>query len=687
MRDLYGKRVLVVGLAKSGRAVALALQRHKALVTVSDIRPPSEFADVIPELLANKIGLELGSQNLDTFLRHDLIVVSPGVPWDLPQLQSAREQHIEVLPEVEVASWFLDGTLVGVTGSNGKTTTVTLLAKMLEASGLPTFLGGNIGTPLSLAEGHYPPGAIYVIELSSFQLEAIQEFRPQVAIFLNLSPNHLDRHPSFEAYAQAKRQIFRNQQADDIAVLNADDSRVSSLAPALAARKVFFSRRQQLLHGVFVSGGKVIYRVGHLERPLFETREVRLRGAFNLEDVLAATAAACMLGAEFGALRRVVREFEGVEHRLEYVRTIGAVEFYNNSKATSVDATAKTLEAFEGGVHLIMGGKDKGAPYTPLRPLIKKRVREVLLIGAAAERIAHDLADVVPLVPAGNLETAVYEAFRHAGPGEVVLLAPACSSFDQFENFEQRGRVFKDLVKRLGQQVEAGEVGTPKGRSAVISAPAPARTEATPPVAAAPAQPIAQAPPAPTPPAPRAAERPRIEPPAQPGVPTVRPAAKEIAERTKESPAAAGSSPEAFPERPPPQPQAPEAPVAATVTPTREPSQPAEPLTAESEPREWVYVYEVESQDLPSGEVETTTEGTEDFTPGRLEEVQDEPLPYESRSSTPPGGSKDSAAGSESQPVAAGAKGSRPNGQGASAKENSGQPAAPSGQRRLPGVD
>jgi len=458
MIDVRNKRVLVVGLGRSGHAAALCLRRQGAIVTVTDIKPPAAFAPLLPALLAEKIGLELGIQRVETFLAHDLVVVSPGVPWSLPQLEAARARGIPIVPEVEVAGWFMNAPIVGITGSNGKTTTTALLGKMLEASGFPTFVGGNIGVALTSAVDHADAGSIVVAELSSFQLEAIREFRPHVAVLLNISPNHLDRHPSFEAYAQAKRQIFRNQQAEDYAILNADDPWVRSLAPALASRKVFFSRLQQIPCGLFVSNGNVVYRTGHLERVLLETREVRLRGSFNLEDVLAAAAAACVLGADFDAMRSAVREFKGVEHRLEYVREICGVEFYNNSKATSVDATVKSLEAFERGVHLILGGKDKGAPYAPLRPLLKDRVREVLLIGAAADRIAQELSGAVEVTRAGNLETAVPEAFQRACPGDVVLLAPACSSFDQFQDYEHRGRVFKELVERLAQDVESGSV-------------------------------------------------------------------------------------------------------------------------------------------------------------------------------------------------------------------------------------
>jgi hypothetical protein len=277
-----------------------------------------------------------------------------------------------------------------------------------------------------------------------------------VAVMLNLSPNHLDRHPNLEAYSQAKRQIFRNQGEQDYAVLNADDPWVAGLHTEVSSRPVLFSRRRELPTGVFVSGGKIYYRARHLERVLFETRDVTLRGDFNLEDVLAATTAACVLGADFAAIRKAVRAFQAVEHRLEFVREIQGVDFYNNSKATSVDATMKSLEAFERGVHLILGGKDKGAPYTPLLPLIKDRVREVLLIGAAAPVIAEQLAGSTALVQAGDLSTAVYEAFARSRPGDTVLLAPACSSFDQFKDYEERGRVFKALVKRLANEVSAG---------------------------------------------------------------------------------------------------------------------------------------------------------------------------------------------------------------------------------------
>ena len=475
--------MLVVGLARSGRAAAGLLHRRGAVVMVSDSRPPWSFAQEIPGLLADKIGLEFGQHGVETSLAQDLIVVSPGVPWDLPALVAARERGVPVVAEVEAGSWFLRGDLVGVTGSNGKTTTTSLIGRMLEASGIRTLVGGNIGVPLTSMVDESTDETAVVVELSSFQLEGTESLHPRVAVILNITPNHLDRHPSLEAYVEAKARILCNQTADDYAVLNADDPVVMSLANRVRAQKVFFSRTQNLPEGVLISEGKVVYRVAHLQRELFSPRDVRLRGLFNLENVLAASAAACVLGADFDVVGKAVREFRGVEHRLEPVGEVLGVEFYNDSKATSVDATAKALAAFEGGVHLILGGKDKGAPYAPIVPLLKGRVREVLLIGAAAGRLAAELAGTVELVQAGDLESATRQAFQHARRGDVILLSPACSSYDQFQDFEHRGRVFKALVETLAREGEGVRVS--RSRAALQNlAPKP--------------QPKTKAPPAPT---------------------------------------------------------------------------------------------------------------------------------------------------------------------------------------------
>jgi UDP-N-acetylmuramoylalanine--D-glutamate ligase len=461
MQNPAGKRILVVGLARTGRAAAEFFQRRGAVVTVSDARPPWSFERETSELLAQKIGVEFGQHGVETFLRQDLIVVSPGVPWDLPALVAARERGIPVVAEVEAASWFLKGRLVGVTGSNGKTTTTSLIGRMLKASGYATLVGGNIGVPMISMVEQASAESISVAELSSFQLEGTEHLHPQVAVVLNITPNHLDRHPSFEAYLEAKARILRNQTEEDHVVLNADDPAAAGLAQRTRAQKVFFSRSRQLPDGLSVTGGQVVYRVQHLERDLFSQSDVKLRGGFNLENVLAASATACVLGADFDAIARAVREFRGVEHRLEHVGEVSGVEFYNDSKATSVDATLKALSAFERGVHLILGGKDKGAPYAPLIPLLKSRVREVLVIGAASERIAQELDGTVDLVQAGDLETATRTAFSRARPSEVVLLSPACSSYDQFQDFEERGRKFKELVEELAREANANRARRP----------------------------------------------------------------------------------------------------------------------------------------------------------------------------------------------------------------------------------
>lgn len=473
MMEMRGKRVLVVGLGRSGREVARIMTARGATVTVTDSRPPSAFQTEIPQMTRQKVGLELGQHREETFLHQDLIVVSPGVAWDLPHLVEARRHGVRVVPEVEAASWFLQGMLVGITGSNGKTTTTALTGEMIKASGYSTFVGGNIGVPLISAVDRTSQETVLVTELSSFQLEAIDSFHPHIAVLLNLTPNHLDRHPSFEAYITAKARIFRNQTPDDWAVLNGDDPLVMKLAPAIAARKIFFSRRRNLPDGVFVLNGDIRYRVSNLERKLLGTGEVPLRGEFNVENVLAAAAAACLVGADFQALAGAVRNFKGVEHRLEFVRTISGVEFYNDSKATSVDATSKALSAFQHGVHLILGGKDKGAPYAPLRPLMQGRVRDVLLIGAAADRIERELKDAAEMIRAGDLETALREAFKRAAPGDVVLLAPACASFDQFDDYEHRGRMFKKLASELARAVEMGQIEL-QAKPAEAQAPAPA---------------------------------------------------------------------------------------------------------------------------------------------------------------------------------------------------------------------
>lgn len=616
MMDVAGKRVLIVGLARSGRAAARCFARRGAIVTVTDTRQPWTFGEEIRELMALKMGLELGQHREETFLHQDLIVISPGVFPEPPALRAARQQGIPIVPEVEAASWFLESCLVGITGSNGKTTTTALLGKILEASGYQTFVGGNIGQALISAVDRVFRDAVVVAELSSFQLEHIRDFRARVAVLLNLTPNHLDRHVSFEAYLRAKAQIFRNQTAEDLAVLNADDPTVMSLAAEIPSRKIFFSRKQNLPAGVFVADGTIRYRVGDLERVVLETREVPLRGEFNVENVLAGVATACVLGADFAAQRRAVREFPGVEHRLEYVREIRGVEFFNDSKATSVDATVKALSAFERGVHLILGGKDKGAPYAPIQRLLEGRVRYVYVIGAAAERIAKELVGAVELLRVGDLRHAVREAFRLAVPGDVILLSPACASFDQFQDFEQRGRVFKELVEEVAREVEL--TGSENQH----------------------VEELRLAPPDITSRGPQAEPEPEQIPKGDPQGAPVHAAPPEARSRTAEVPQPAGS-PSAEPEGAEGNRLAPEEaaaePGGARLPDDRQPvASPGVTSPRVATPRELIYVYEVAAEEIayPEADAESLGDHFQPLSPDDLrplEPTEDEALPFEIR--------------------------------------------------------
>ena len=447
--EISGKRVLVVGLGRTGLAASRFLKSKGARVTVSDNRPPAHFQRLIGELVSSQIAVEMGQHEKAIFCRQDLIVVSPGVDLALPVLESAREQGIPVVSEIEVADWFLRGRVLGITGSNGKTTTTTLLGQILAASGFPVLVGGNIGTPLISQLDSASEKTLSVVELSSFQLEAIDRFRPDRAVMLNLTPDHLDRHGSLEHYEAAKGNIFRNQGPDDCAVLNADDPRVMKFVGSIRSRLVLFSRRQELLEGVSVEKGEVVYRTGNLERVVLSLQDIPLLGPHNLENVLAAIAAAASVGADLKVIREVVAGFKGVEHRLEFVREIQGVKFYNDSKATNLDATAKSISAFEGNILLILGGKDKGGSFLPLRSYMEEKVRAVFLVGAAAERIGSEISGLVKVIHCGDVTRAVKAVSQEASRGDTVLLAPACASFDQFENFEHRGRVFKEAVSQL----------------------------------------------------------------------------------------------------------------------------------------------------------------------------------------------------------------------------------------------
>jgi UDP-N-acetylmuramoylalanine--D-glutamate ligase len=453
--DLAGKRVLVVGLARSGLASALLCARYGAKVTATDELAETKLADTAQRLRDAGVTLALGGHPESIFVEQDLIIVSPGVSSNLPQLELARAQGARVWSEIELAWHLLRGRLVAITGSNGKTTTTALVGHILETGHIPVLVGGNIGTPLVSLVDSSSDSTVTVAEVSSFQLETIHAFRPDIAVLLNLTPDHLDRHLSFEEYVRAKGRLFENQVESDAAVLNADDQRVAQLVPS-RPQVFWFSRDKRVIAGASLRGDQIIFRGEGAETVLLDRQEIPLRGEHNLENVMAACVAARLAGAEPAAIAAGVHSFAGVEHRLEFVAEIGGVSFFNDSKATNVDATLKALEAFASPLLVILGGKDKGGDFTALQEALRRHARLVLLIGAAADKIASQIGNTVPVERAETLDRAVRLAFDCAQAGDTILLAPACASFDQFENFEHRGRVFKQIVERLSRESTAG---------------------------------------------------------------------------------------------------------------------------------------------------------------------------------------------------------------------------------------
>ncbi len=441
--QIAGANVLVVGMAQSGLAVAEFLAGRGARVRATDSKPLAELKGAGETLL--RLAIEFVPQSPAAFQGADWIVISPGVPADLPELESAHASGIKVLGEVELASYFLEGSTIGVTGSNGKTTTTALVGHILGECGIPVQVGGNIGKPVTAMIASSRPDQWNVLELSSFQLETIEHFRAHIAVCINVTPDHLDRHHTFENYASAKGRLFETQCPGDFAVLNADDAACAAYANSTRATPVWFSTVRALEPGLYADTERLFFDA----TPFLAIREIPLRGRHNVENTLAAAAAAHLAGAGFGRIATAVRTFPGVEHRIEFVRKLYGVDFYNDSKATNVDATLKSIDAFDSPLWIILGGKDKGSDYTVLKKRLAAKAKAALLIGAAAPKIASHLGGSVRLIQAGTLAEAVHLAWREAEPGDTILLAPACASFDQFDNYEHRGRVFKELVARL----------------------------------------------------------------------------------------------------------------------------------------------------------------------------------------------------------------------------------------------
>jgi UDP-N-acetylmuramoylalanine--D-glutamate ligase len=455
--ELRGKKVLVVGFELTGEALCAFLAARGAEVLVTEKKSAEVLAERIRPWRARGIAFETGGHRPGSFLGADLIVPSPGVP-PLPEIRAAREKGVPVLSEIELACRFLRGRIIGVTGSNGKSTTTTLARKILKEAGLKAFLAGNIGKPLISFVDRSRDDHIYVTEISSFMLEYVDRFKPAAAAFLNVSQNHLDWHGSFEGYFATKKKLILAMDASGTAILNRDDPLVWGLAQETPAGVYAFSRKRRPARGAFLEDGRIVLRDKGEERRLIRASAVPLPGAHNLENVMAAAVIGLISGVPAARIKASVLGFRGLEHRLEDVLTLRGVRFVNDSKATTVDATMKALASFDRPVVLILGGRDKGADFTPLRRALRGKVKAVVLVGEASDKIERALAGAVPVERVTNYRDVVARAFDRAAPGDVVLLAPAATSWDMFRNFEERGRTFKSEVRRLARKA-AGRKG------------------------------------------------------------------------------------------------------------------------------------------------------------------------------------------------------------------------------------
>ena len=451
LRSLAGRRVTVYGLAKSGVAAARLLRAVGADVVGTDAKPVAALGREVAGLAELGVRLVTGPGDpMAAFAGADLVVMSPGVPLDAHPLTTLRARQVPIIGELELGWRATEADTIAITGTNGKTTTTALTGSVLALQPRPVLVAGNIGTPLAAHALAFPADGLVVCEVSSFQLETTEHFQPRVAVVLNLTPDHLDRHGTLEAYADAKARIFANQTSADCAVLNADDEATRALASRTSAPVVWFSRRRELSHGVFVRDGRIAAKLnGHVE-DICPLSEIFLRGQHNVENVLAATACALWTGVSPAAIRTAVGRFRGVAHRIEWVRDLAGVKYYNDSKGTNVDSTLRALESFAEPIVLIAGGKGKGQAWGPLAAAARGRVAHAVLIGEDAAKIGAALTDSdVPVTFSRSLQDAVDRARALATPGGIVLLSPACASFDMFDNFEHRGDVFKKIVERL----------------------------------------------------------------------------------------------------------------------------------------------------------------------------------------------------------------------------------------------
>jgi len=446
--DLKGKKVLVVGLARTGIATAKFLKAKGSLVTVTEVKPKEEMKEAVQALKGMDISTEWGGHQTETFLKQDIIVVSPGVDLNIEPIQKAIKHGVRVVSEIELAYHFIHAPIIAVTGTNGKTTTTLLVGEMLKEDGRKVGVGGNVGEPLILFADGKDRWEVLVVEISSFQLEAIKDFRPRISVLLNITEDHLDRYPRYDDYIEAKVRIFANQNSGDLAVLNRDDPIVMQFREKVKAKKVLFSLKEKLGEGAFSNGQTIFLRLGEKGEE-YSIAKTPLEGIHNVENMMAALTTARIFGCSKKSIQTVLDRFKGLEHRLEFVREIKGVRFYNDSKGTNVGSVVKSLQSFSEPVTLIAGGKDKNGDLSPLEALIQKRVKHLILIGEAKERMNRELGGLTDTVMAKTMEKAVLLAHQKAKAGEVVLLSPACSSFDMFKDYKERGKVFKEAVKRL----------------------------------------------------------------------------------------------------------------------------------------------------------------------------------------------------------------------------------------------
>lgn len=450
--EVRDKRFSVIGGARSGVAVAKLLRAHEAQVFLSDKAPAEKMADTIAELKRYGVGYEFGG-NTSKSLDADVMILSPGVPTDIPIVREASSRGLKIVGEVEVASWFCVAPIMAVTGTNGKTTTTSLLGRMFADAKRSAVVAGNIGKAFSEVLGDLNADSTAILEISSFQLDTIESFRPGVAVWLNVTPDHLDRyHHSFDQYIASKCRVFENQGEGDVLVYNYDDAIVRERVHALVGPLVTqlpFSVKAELVSGAWVKNNEITLRIGNNATTLIRTNEISIRGQHNLYNAMAASLAARSMGIPAASIRATLKNFKGVEHRLEFVRDVKGVSYVNDSKATNVDSVWYALQSFDRPIVVILGGRDKGNDYSTLHELVQRNVRAIVAIGESADKVAQSFTGLKPIVKADSMEAAVLASQRLAAPGDVVLLSPACASFDWFENYEHRGRVFKELVAKL----------------------------------------------------------------------------------------------------------------------------------------------------------------------------------------------------------------------------------------------